>query len=70
MIAFCARRADDRTFLIDYAHALKRQSDTQLPLERDRVHAAARFAQALRALKRSDSPPPPADVAAGTETTV
>ena len=67
MIAFCAIRKDDRTFLIHYARALKRQSDTQLPLERDRAHVAERFEHALQALERSESPPPSGDVAAVPE---
>lgn len=67
MVAFCANREDDRTFLIDYARALKRQSDTQLPLARDRAHVAERFAHALQALERSESPPPSGDVAAVPE---
>ena len=66
-VAFCANREDDRTFLIDYARALKRQSDTQLPLARDRAHVAERFEHALQALERSESPPPSGDVAAVPE---
>jgi uncharacterized membrane protein len=67
MIAFCAKRSDDRAFLIDYAHALKHQADSQLSLERDRAHVAERFEHALEALERSESPPPSGDVAAGPE---
>jgi uncharacterized membrane protein len=52
IVASSARLMADRAYLIEYAHDLKRQSDTQLPLERDRTAVAERFEAALANCER------------------
>lgn len=49
-IAACARDADDRRVLIDFAGELARQMQSQLTLERDRRAVGERFHSAMQAL--------------------
>lgn len=50
MVASCAGREEDRAVLIDFAHALKRQCESQMSLDRDRAALAERFRSALAEL--------------------
>lgn len=50
MIASCADRPADYRAAIEFSSDLKRQFDTQLPLERDRAIVTERFAAALAAV--------------------